>query len=299
MLLRRWILIATVVVAFGGSYALKQQTASRRGAASAPLRGADRIVSLAPSSTEILFELGLGSRVVGVTRYCLFPPEARTKPQIGGYYDPNFEALVAAKPDLVITLKEHEDVRRELAKLRIPSITVDHSTVSSILSSILEIGRACGCPERAAEIHRHLESRLRDISRSTEGRSRPRTLVSIGRMSGEASLGRITVCGRQGFFEELIRLAGGQNAFEGEMEFPSLSAEGLLQVNPDIIIDLWPDMKEKGLDPEAARREWSRIPGLRARVCVIGDSYAMIPGPRIALLLEDLVRAIHPEAIHD
>jgi iron complex transport system substrate-binding protein len=299
MVLRRWILIATAVVAFGGSYVLRRAFRDRWEAPPAPSQGAVRIVSVAPSITEVLFELGLGERVVGVTRYCVFPPEARLKPQIGGYYDPNFEAITAAKPDLVITLKEHEEVRKELAKLGFPSITVDHSSVPGILSSVLEIGRACGCSEKAAEVHRRLESRLRDLGKRTQGKTRPRVLISIGRMAGDSSLGRVTICGRKGFFEELIGLAGGENAFEGEIPFPTLSAEGILQCHPDLIIDLWPDLKEKGLDPEEVRRQWKGIPGLQARIVVIGENYVMIPGPRIVLLLDDLARAIHPEASHD
>jgi iron complex transport system substrate-binding protein len=118
-------------------------------------------------------------------------------------------------------------------------------------------------------------------------------------MAGDASLNRITVCGRNNYFEELLALAGGTNAFEGDLEFPSLSAEGVLQANPDVVIELWPDLKEKGLDPEPARKQWSAIPGFRARVHVIGESYVMVPGPRMVLLVEDIARAIHPEVVHD
>jgi ABC-type Fe3+-hydroxamate transport system substrate-binding protein len=97
----------------------------------------------------------------------------------------------------------------------------------------------------------------------------------------------------------LITLAGGLNAFEGPAAFPSISAEGVLSANPDVIVDLWPDLKEKHIDPETVRRQWKTIPGLKARIVVVGESYAMIPGPRVVLLLEDLARAFHPEAIHD
>jgi ABC-type Fe3+-hydroxamate transport system substrate-binding protein len=218
---------------------------------------------------------------------------------VGGYYDPNFEAVSTARPDLVITLTEHHEVRNELGKLGLAWVTVDHTTVPGILSSVLEIGRACGCPEKAAVLHERLSLRLRDVGKRTQGRPRPRVLISIGRMAGDAGMGRITVCGRKGFFEELIGLAGGQNAFEHEIAFPAVSAEGVLETNPDVIIDLWPDLKEKGLDPETIRKQWKTIPGLRARIEIVGESYAMIPGPRIVLLLEDLVRAIHQEAPHD
>jgi len=298
MALRRWILIVVVVIAFGGSVALKRSI-RRPEVPPGPPVGAARIMSLAPSITEILFELGLGDRLVGVTRFCVFPPEARTKPQIGGYYDPNFEAVTAGRPDLVLTLTEHDEVRTELQKLGLKSMTVDHTTVPNILSSILEIGKACGVAEKAAAVHDRLQSRLKAIGTRTAGRPRPRVLISISRMAGDMSVNRITVCGRQGYFEELIGLAGGRNAFEGEIAFPALSAEGVLETKPDVIIDLWPDLKEKGGDLESVRKQWSAIPGLAARVEVIGESYAMIPGPRVVLLLDDLVRAFHPGAPRD
>jgi iron complex transport system substrate-binding protein len=299
MVLRRWILAAIVLAAFGGSAALKRAVAGRPEVPSGPPAGAARIVSLAPSLTEIVFELGLGDRLVGVTRYCTYPPEARLKPQVGGYYDPSYEAVTAARPDLVLTLVEHDETRRELAKLGLRTLTADHFTVRGVLDSIAAVGAACGCSPRAAELRDRLEARIRDVGRRTSGRPRPRVLLSIGRMAGDASLNRVTVCGRNGYFEELLRLAGGTNAFEGELEFPSLSAEGILQANPDVVIELWPDLKEKGLDPEPVRKQWSTIPGFRARVHVIGENYVMVPGPRMVLFLEDLARAIHPEVVHD
>jgi iron complex transport system substrate-binding protein len=299
MVLRRWLLAVSALVAFGGSYALKRTILAHPDPGAPPRAGALRIISLAPSITETLFEMGLGDRIVGVTRYCLYPLEARTKPQIGGYYDPNFEAVAASRPDLVITLAEHADARSELGKLGLSTLTVDHTTVEGILSSVLQIGRACGCSEQAAALHERLSSRLRKIAERTSGRPRPSVLISVGRMAGDASTGRITVCGKKGFFEELIVLAGGRNAFERDIDFPALSAEGILELHPDVIVDLWPDLKEKGLSPEAVRQEWKKIPTLQARISVIGESYAMIPGPRIVLLLEDLVRALHPEATHD
>ena len=110
---------------------------------------------------------------------------------------------------------------------------------------------------------------------------------------------RITACGRGGFYDELIGLAGGVNAFDRPIAFPATSPEGVLAANPDVIVDLWPDLKERGLDAESVRRLWSSLPGIKARISVVGEDYAVIPGPRVVLLLEDLARAIHPEAAHE
>jgi iron complex transport system substrate-binding protein len=298
MALRRWILIVLVASAFGGSVALKGLI-RRPEVPSGPPVGAARLVSLAPSITEIVYELGQGDRLVGVTRYCVHPADARNKPQIGGYYDPNYEAVAAAKPDLVLTLTEHDEVLPQLRKLGLKSVTVDHTTVPNILSSILEIGKVCGVPEKATALHARLQARLKAIGARTAGRSRPRVLISVSRMADDMSFDRLTIAGSQGYFEELIELAGGTNAYEGVIAFPSLSAEGVLETRPDVIIDLWPDLKEKGGNLESVRKQWNVIPGLKARVEVIGESYAMIPGPRVVLLLEDFARAFHPEAPRD
>jgi len=296
---RRWILIVIVAGAFGGSYALKRSISVP--AANVPSTGsrASRVVSLSPSSTEVLFAIGAGDRVVGVTRYCAFPPEARSKPQIGGYYDPNYEAIVHARPDLVVTLPEHEEIRPELLKLGLNVLTVDHRTVRGILDSITTLGASCGVPEKAAALRSSLEARIRKIGARTAGLPRPRVLVSIGRMAGDGTMNRITACGRAGFFDELIGLAGGVNALEPGVAFPALSPEGLLKVDPEVIIDLWPDFHDQNLDLEAIRRLWKALPGIRARIEVIGETYVIVPGPRVILLLEDLARAIHPEASHD
>lgn len=299
MMLRRWVLIATIAAAFLGSYALKRKFVPEPEAATPPPAGASRIVSLAPSITEILFELGLGDRIVGVTRYCVFPPEAKTKTQVGGYYDPNFEAVQATKPELVIVLPEHVEIRSQIEKLGVHTLVVDHTHIQGILDSIPAIGAACGVPDRAAKLRGRLEARITAVQSKVSKLPKPRVLISIGRMAGDASMSRISICGRKGIFEELINLAGGVNAFEGAVAFPSISAEGVLASNADVIVDLWPDLKEKGIDPETVRRQWKTIPDLKSRIIVIGDSYAMIPGPRIVLLLEDLARAFHPEAIHD
>jgi len=299
MAVRRWFLIATVFAAFAGSYALKQLASRRPEAPPASPGGSARLVSLAPSITETLFELGLGDRVVGVTRYCVHPPEVRNKPQMGGYYDPNYEALSAAKPDLVFTLPEQEDIRKQVHKLGLKSLTVDHTNVRGILDSIVQIGDATGCPDKAAALRKSLEARIRKIQANVAGRPKPRVLISIGRMAGDASVNRITVCGSAGLFNELIRLAGGVNAFERNIPFPVLSAEGVLQTKPDVIVDLWPDLHETKTDPEMVRNQWKSIPGLQARVTVVGETYAMVPGPRVVLLLEDLARAFFPGERHD
>lgn len=103
-----------------------------------------RIVSLAPSVTEVLFAVGLGPRVVAVTSYCRYPPAALRLPKIGGYLTPSYEALVSAAPDLAVVLSEHADIEPKLAMLRVPVLRLDHRSIEGVLAGIDAVGRRCG-----------------------------------------------------------------------------------------------------------------------------------------------------------
>ncbi len=265
--------------------------------------GYSRIISLAPSITEVLFALGLGDRVAGVTRYCDYPPEAAGKIKVGGYFDVNYEAVLTADPDLVILLKEHEQPRDYLARLDIETFTVDHSSVDGILRSIGEIARKTGSVTRANEIVADLRMRIERISRLTEGLERPRVMVAVGRNMETDVAGEVYVSGKDGFYDELITMAGGVNAYDRTtLKFPAVSAEGVARLNPQIILEMVPDM-----DDEAAAgrilEQWRSIPGVDAirdgRVHLFARDYAVVPGPRFILLLEWMARVIQPDAEWD
>ena len=259
-----------------------------------------RIISLSPGITETLFALGAGDRVVGVTRFCRYPPEARQKADVGGFADPNYEAIAALKPDIVLLLAVHDDVVRYLRELKIPYVTVRNEQVRDILDAIVTVGKVSGSEIRARELVEDISGRMEEIARKTEKTDRPRVLISIGRSPGSGSLGEVYVAGHHTFYDELITCAGGANAYSGyDIPYPALSAEGLMVLNPEIIIDLIPDLKERGLDEVDVRREWALITGIDAvkngRIHVISADYAVIPGPRFILFLEDLARIFHPE----
>lgn len=259
-----------------------------------------RIVSLSPNITEILFALGLDERIAGVTRYCDYPPEALTLPKVGGYYDPNYEEIVRLQPDLVILLESQEAQKEHLVTMGLQTLTVDNQTIAAILKSIITIGEASGRSTEAHEIAAHLRQRTEVVKDKTSAVSRPRVMVSVGRTLGIGSLDEIYIAGRNGFYDELITLAGGVNAYGGKrIKFPMLSAEGILQLNPDIIIDMVPDLKAQGLNEKDILKTWELVEQVNAvqnnRVYLFSEDYAVIPGPRFILILEAMARAIHPE----
>ena len=292
---------AIVVLTFAGSYFARQRIERAEAVAPHELGRAERIVSMAPSITETLFALGLGDRVVGVSRFCSYPPEAQEKPKVGGYYDPNFEAIVGLQPDLVVMLQGHEQHEPAFARLRLPTLTVHHRSIEGILESIASIGRASDAEDDARRILDDIHRRLRRIERLTAGRPRPSVMFAIDRTLDSRRIEDVYIAGRDGHIDRIVELAGGRNVYDrGGARFPLVSAEGILQLNPEVIIDLVRGMAARSFDRATLRADWNQFPRVKAvrngRVYVIDDDYAYVPGPRFILLVEKLARLIHPEA---
>ncbi|MDA8123662.1 MAG: helical backbone metal receptor [Deltaproteobacteria bacterium] len=309
-LTRTIVVLIITALAFGGSYlgkrALRVQEpaaslslASRKAPAYLPCR---RIVSLAPSITETLFALGLGDNVVAVTRYCEFPAEARKKARIGGFYDANYEAILSLAPDLVILLPEQENIRQFLDKAGFSVLVVNNKTIADIFAAIAAIGSRCGVEERSVSLAADLTARRDHIRQGARRLSRPRVMVSIGGNMG-GHLDKICVAGPRTFYGQLVDLAGGVNAYQGKLAFPEISREGLLELNPEVIIDIAvnTDYRASGESARAAGiRKWREAASGTAaardnRIYVLEKDYMVIPGPRFILALEDIASVLHSE----
>lgn len=259
-----------------------------------------RIISLSPSITEVLFTLGLGSRVVGVTRYCDYPAEALEKAKVGGYLDPNYEAMVALRPDMVVMLVEHEEPRAFMAQRGIDILVCSHRTLGGIRQSIAAIGAACGRMDAAADILKKIDTTVDRIREKTRGLNRLRVLIAAGRNTEVDGLRNVYIAGKGGFFDEMLELAGGTNAFaDPRIKYPKVSEEGILAMNPEIIVDVVPDAAGDRKFQARLEDQWnavSRVEAVRnGRVHILTEEYAVIPGPRYALTVAALARIIHPE----
>jgi iron complex transport system substrate-binding protein len=251
----------------------------------------NRLVSLAPSITETLYAIGLADRVVGVTEFCDYPPEARNKPKVG-YSNPNLETIVALQPDLVLAPRDfiRPDVLGKLEQLKIPTFVVEAKTVEDIASQIQLIGRMLDRSEVANPIAMELRRRLTELKRRTETLARPRVLYVLN------SQPLITV-GPGSFIHQLIEIAGGANVAAGAASpYPRLSIEAVLKEDPQLII--FPVGASEGI-PQGEQELWRRWKTLTA---VKTDAFHHIasdllnrPGPRIVLGLEKLAEIIHPE----
>ena len=299
-MLYRITLIAAIGLAFAASLALT----SRIDESSRPPLSRSwqcrRIVSMAPSITETLYALGLGDRVVGVTHDSRFPPEVSGKVRVGGYYDPNFEAIVSLKPDLVVLLEEQVQSQPGLAKLNLETLAVCHKTVEGIIESFGTIGRVCGKGAEGRRMEREFRERVDRIRERTRGLPRPRVLFVLDRTHGCGHLADLYVAADDDYLDTLVQWAGGQNACRQRgIRYPVVSTEGILRLNPEVIVDLTPAEMVRQFGRRAILDDWKELATVDAvknnRVLIFDQDYAYVPGPRFLKLVEDLARAIHPE----
>ncbi len=256
---------------------------------------AHRIVSLSPSITEVLFVLGAGDQVVGVTPFCDFPEQAKGLTQVGGFYDPNIEVITSLRPSLIIVPGEHSILKKDLSLGNARILKVKQETIAEDKESILIIGKAIGRAEKAKFVVRDITDRLRMTADKYRVSSSPKVLVVVG---GHTSLEAVHVAGEQTFYNELIGLLGADNAYSGPVEFPKISAESLLLLNPDIIIDLIPDENpENNIKKNKILKIWQTLPKLKAvesnKVFVWGEEYLVNPGPRVPMILEKFAKAFN------
>ena len=283
------------LAALGARHALERVSLSP-----APPASPQRIVSLSPGITETLHALGLGSAVVGVTRWCALPPEAASLPKVAGFGDINYEAVLRVRPDLVVLPADRAREKLLLERLGLPVLAPDTLSLSGVLHGITLLGRSTGREAEAETLKTALEKRLTAARAAAGDGPRPKALFAV--MRADQGAGRITelhAVGRDGFYSELIDAAGGQNAYAGPLPFPRLSRDALLVLDPEVIIEVIPE----GMNAEEARRDWQALTSIRAvkngRVFIWTEQAHTVPGPRFADTLALLRQAFHPDSRPD
>lgn len=250
-----------------------------------------RIVSLTPTITETLFALRAGDRVVGVTRFCNYPPEAQKRVKVGGLMDTDIEAILALQPDLVIA-EDQQSVVKKLQELGLEVLTVKCQNMDELLNAFTEIGRRIGLEGEAEALVATIRRRIAEVTEALKDASRPRVLLVVGRHP-------LVAAGRGTFLDQLVGIAGGANILaDSQRPYPTVSLETVLLRQPDIIVECSGSMAGKDLTDEA-RQAWSRWSSLSAvrsgRVYVSQSDALLRPGPRILEALDELVRFFHPD----
>ena len=263
-------------------------------------RPAQRVVSLQPNNTEIMFALGLGDRLVAVTKYCDYPPEAKQKPNVGDLLAPSVERILSFKPDLVL-VGQGTDMRvvQALEGLHVATFAVHPTTVQGVLGAVLDVGTLCGARTQAEKVVSALRSRLEAVNGKTAALpadERPRVLYGYPEVPMHTASGRT-------FIGDIIRLAGGSNIAERDpMEWPTLGLEAVLKADPQVIISgyssdyLSRDEAEKRWAALKAEPVWRDIAAIKNnRVYLLNLDVVLRPGPRVLDGLEDVARCLHPE----
>jgi len=249
---------------------------------------AHRIVSLAPSTTESLFAIGAGDRVVGRSRYCNWPPEVAALPAVGGL-QPDVEAVLELRPDLVVGPSRGVSSRlsEQLGARNIATWFPATESLAAIDSMLVGLGQRSGHVADASRLVAALDAREQAIKRSVATSPRPRVLVVVGNAP-------VVVAGAKSYMDELLRYAGASNVITQGTAWPTLGYEEIFDLDPDVVLDV-------SVGPSGTTRVtadaagWSGLRAVReGHVIAINDERILRPGPRIADGLAILARLLHP-----
>ena len=263
----------------------------------APPGPARRVVSLVPAATEILFAIGAGEAVVGVSSFDRHPPEVATKARVGALVDPDVERIFGLKPDLVVIYASQDELAAQLSRAGIRAHVYRHGGLAQITAAMRELGTATGHEPGAERAASAFEAAIAHVRAAVANRERPRTLLVFGREP--MTLRNVYASGGVGFLHEALVAAGGRNVFEDvARESVQASTELILARAPEVVLEI----RAVGLlDSTSRAREedvWRRLSSLPAvkngRVHVLDGSALVVPGQRLAAGIELLATTLHP-----
>jgi len=260
----------------------KKPESAASSAGSAQTNKQMRIISLAPNLTEILFALGMDDEIVGVTKYSTFPPQAKTKTNVGTFWQPDIEAMLALSPTLMINLWFDQQAavvsRMERAGCKVLTLRIE--TVEQLHEAILKMGQAVGKESAAEAMGQRLKDKQNEVTQKhADAGNRPKVLWVIERYP-------LRVAGRNTFINELIEMAGGVNAIgPTQIQYPPINSEEVIGSMPDVIIEPVMDSEQFDRQQSSAAEFYSRyeiVPAVRnGRIHIIDGDLVSRLGPRL------------------
>jgi len=255
---------------------------------------AQRIVSLSPAMTEILYAVGCGDRLVLRDGWSDFPPVARKVPAIEGFA-PSPEAILATQPDLVVSHFPPPGLRTALDAAGIAWLGYAPATLPAVAASFASIGQACGQPAAGANLRAAFQQRLAEVRARVAQRPAPRVFYEM-----DAGGGRPFTISRKSFGHEVLQAAGGTNVFaDAEAPWFQVSTESVLTADPDFILlaDAGAIDQPQSAEAVAARPGWATLRAVRERrVVPLQIDWVSRPGPRLILGIEQIAHTLHPQA---
>ena len=267
---------------------------------SSPATHEQRIISLVPAVTEMLFAIDAGNDVVGVSSFDEYPAEVATLPRVGALIDPDFERILTLRPTLVVVYESQTDLVARLERASIGMFSYRHSVgggLSEITDTMRKLGGRTGHANAADSLADRIDQELDDVRARVAGRARPATALVFGREPG--TLRGIYVSGGVGFLHDLLTTAGGDDVFaDVKRENLQASVETMLTRAPEVILELRTAGSWSADQLRAEGDVWKRLASLPAvrndRVHMLTDPSLSIPGPRIAAAARAFAAALHP-----
>jgi iron complex transport system substrate-binding protein len=255
-----------------------------------------RVISLVPAVTEMLFAIGAGDQVIGVSSFDHYPPAVETRTKVGALIDPDFERILSLKPDLVIVYGSQKDLMTRLAGVHIPIFNYVHAGLADVSTTMRELGTRLGHADEANRVASGLDRDLAAIRAQYANGPHPKTALIMGREGG--SLRGIFASGGVGFLHDMLLIAGGRDAFDDiKREGVQVSVEMLLSRAPDVILELHPSAEWTPAKLAAERDPWralASVPAVRDnRILELADDVVLVPGPRAAEGVRMRAKAIH------
>lgn len=250
----------------------------------------EKIISLAPSHTEILFNLGLDAKIAGVTTYCDYPEEAKTKEIVGDYTAINLEKIIEINPDLVLIYGPgDEESNNRLKEAGITILGFMPESIDQVIDTIKKIGEITEKAEEAKEVTDKMIEKRDSIVEKVKDKDKVKVFYEIWHDP-------LMAAGPGSFMDELMTIAGGDNiAKDAEGQYPQFDIEQLIERNPEVYLTS-KDSEEKTVESIKARPGYEDITAIKeGNIYILDPNIVSRPGPRIVEALELVAKAIHPE----
>lgn len=246
-----------------------------------------RILSLSPAATEILFALGLDEEIVGTTDYCNYPEAALSKPKVGGFTNPNMEIIVQAEPDLILLASGVQTEYIEaFKKYGLTTFALDAQTIDQVIENILQVGDITLRQDEAKIITDDMLSRINFVKEKTQGLEKPLVFFEVWDDP-------LLSAGPETFIADILEISSAENfAADAKSDYPQVSLELLLERDPDIYMAI----DHKNNLPAGERPGFQNLQAVQnGKYFRIEDDLVTKPGPRVILGLEEIARNIHPD----
>ena len=257
-----------------------------------------RIISLSPSVTEILYALGAGNKLVGVTDYCKYPKAATLLPSVGGFMNPSYERMISLRPDLIIHQEDNPAIVKFARQIRVQSFAVSMLTLAKIFATIQSVGELVHRPQAAEDLILEIQNKIDTYRKKLQPLQRKSVFLLLG--VGNDPAQTLYGVGRNTFLGELLELAGGDNILPDSLSpYPKVSKEFVIRQSPEVVIEIGPVANQDREAMNNKKRVWEMFPTIQAvrsnSIYYFSGDYLLIPGPRLTQIIDHFAHALHPK----